>query len=67
MGGSGPEIYPHLPRHRKIRFAPVTDPVTGALSVMVTEHDVSDLKSVLDKLRASRQQISKLLYSMVSE
>ena len=66
-GGSGPEIYPHLPRHRKIRFAPVTDPMTGALSVMVTEHDVSDLKSVLDKLRASRQQISKLLYSMVSE
>jgi len=65
-GGSGPEIYPNLPKHRKIRFAPVTDPVTGVLSVMVTEHDVSDLKSALEKLRASREQSSKLLYSMVS-
>lgn len=65
-GGSGPEIYPHLPKHRKIRFAPVSDPVTGVLSVMVTEHDVSDLKSALDELHASRKQSLKLLYSMVS-
>jgi hypothetical protein len=67
VAGSGAEILPNLPLHRKIRFTPVTDPVSGVLSVMVTEHDVTGIRLALEKLRIAREQSCKLLYSMLPE
>jgi hypothetical protein len=65
-GGSSSDVLDNLP-HRHLTFAPVTDPVSGAMSVMVTKHDVSKLKTALQDLRVSREQSSKLLYSMLPE
>ena len=67
MQGSGDEGLQDLPRHRRIEFAPVTDPVSGAMSVMVTEDDISDIRAALEELKASREQSSKLLYSMLPD
>ena len=67
MRDSGGEGLQNLPRHRRIEFAPVTDPVSGTMSVMVTEDDISDIKAALEELKASREQSSKLLYSMLPD
>ena len=67
MRGSGGEGLQKLPLHRRIEFAPVTDPVSGTMSVMVTEDDISHIKAALEELKASREQSSKLLYSMLPD
>lgn len=64
-GGSSSEA--NLPLHRTLTFSPVTDPVSGVMSVMCTEHDISDLKSALADLRLTRAQSSRLLYAMLPE
>ena len=48
MRGSGGEGLQKLPLHRRIEFAPVTDPVSGTMSVMVTEDDISHIKAALE-------------------
>jgi len=63
----GRETFPNLPQYRRVRFTPVTDPVSAVVSVLVTEHDVSDLKTALQELKVSREQTSRLLYSMLPE
>ena len=67
MRGSGGEGLQNLPLHRRIEFAPVTDPVSGTMSVMVTEDDISHIKAALEELKASREHSSKLLYSMLPD
>ena len=64
--GEGKETLPNLPLHRNIHFTPVTDPVSGLLSIMVTEHDVTDIKLALENLRLAREQVTaSLMYTYV--
>ena len=56
-----------MPLHRQLTFSLSKDPFSARESILVSEHDISEIKEAIGELERSREQMREVLYSMLPQ